>query len=124
MELQVYSDSQLIIKQALNEYQTKDDKLLPYKDLVDKLKEHFTQIEFIQVPRLQNKAANAMATIGSLLEIPREAMQYEFLVDQLHEPTYKNDESTWVYILVGPQSPWYNKIHAYLLNGIMSPHLT
>jgi hypothetical protein len=44
MELQVYGDSQLIINQALDEYQTKDDKLLPYKDLVDQLREHFTQI--------------------------------------------------------------------------------
>lgn len=83
-ELQVYGDSQLIIKQALDEYQTWDDKLLPYKDLVDQLKEHFLHIQFIQVPRLQNKAADAMATIGSLLDIPCEATQYEFFVDPVH----------------------------------------
>ena len=65
-----------------------------------------------------------MATIGSLLEIPCDATQYEFLVEQLHEPAYENDESTRVCILVGPQSPWNHEIHAYLLNGIMSPHLT
>ena len=65
-----------------------------------------------------------MATIGSLLEILCAATQYEFLVEQLHKPTYENDESTWVCILVGPQSPWYHEIHAYLLNGIISPHLT
>ena len=65
-----------------------------------------------------------MATIGSLLEIPCDAMQYEFLVEQLHTSAYENDEATWVCILVGPQSPWYHKIHAYLLNGIISPHLT
>ena len=65
-----------------------------------------------------------MATIGSLLEIPYEAMQYEVLVEQLHKLAYENDESTQVCILVGPQSPWYHKIHAYLLNGIISPHLT
>ena len=64
-----------------------------------------------------------MATIGSLLEIPREAMQYEFLVEQLHTPTYENDESTWVCILVGPQSPWYHEIHAYLKDGMISSHL-
>ena len=65
-----------------------------------------------------------MATIGSLSKIPHEATQYEFLVEQLHEPPYENDESTWFCILVGPQSPWYHEIHAYLLNGIISPHLT
>ena len=36
-KLQVFGDSQLIIKQVLDEYQTKDDKLLPYKELVDQL---------------------------------------------------------------------------------------
>ena len=36
-ELQFFGNSQLIIKQVLDEYQTKDDKLLPYKELVDQL---------------------------------------------------------------------------------------
>ena len=65
-----------------------------------------------------------MATIVSLLEILCDTTQYEFLVEKLHEPAYENDESIWVYIFFGPQSPWYHEIHAYLLNGIISPHLT
>ena len=65
-----------------------------------------------------------MATIGSLLELPQDAMQYEFLVEQLHQPAYENNDSTRVCVLVGPQSPWYHKIHAYLKDGIISPHLT
>ena len=51
-ELQVFGDSQLIIKQVLDEYQTKDDKLLPYKELVNRLKEHFLKLQFTQIPRL------------------------------------------------------------------------
>ena len=35
IELQVFEDSQLIIKKVLDEYQTKDNKLLPYKELTD-----------------------------------------------------------------------------------------
>ena len=65
-----------------------------------------------------------MATIGSLLEIPQEATQYEFLVEQLLTPTYANDDSNRVCFLVGPQSPWYHEIYAYLNDGIISPHLT
>ena len=64
-----------------------------------------------------------MATIGSLLEIPQAATQYEFLVEQLLTPAYANEDSNRVCILVGPQSPWYHEIHAYLNNGIISPHL-
>ena len=65
-----------------------------------------------------------MATIGSLLEIPRDVSQYEFLVKQLHTPAYENADAEMVCVLVGPQSPWYHDILAYLKNGIISPHLT
>ena len=34
-KLHIYRDSQLVIIQVNNEYQTKDDKLLPYKKLID-----------------------------------------------------------------------------------------
>ena len=101
-ELQIFGDSQFIIKQALNEYQTKDEKLLPYKEQVDQLTQHFTRLQFTQVPRIQNKAENAMATIGSLLEIPQATTQYEFLVEQLLTPAYVNEDSNRVCILVGP----------------------
>lgn len=65
-----------------------------------------------------------MTTISSLLEIPRDATQYDFLVEQLLTPAYANDDSNCVCILVGPQSPWYHEIYAYLQDGIISPHLT
>lgn len=45
-ELHVFGDSQLVIRQATNDYQTKDEKLIPYKQMVDDLKQHFTKIDF------------------------------------------------------------------------------
>lgn len=45
-DLQVYGDSQLIIKQVNDEYQTKDDKFLHYHHMVEDLKKHFTSIKF------------------------------------------------------------------------------
>lgn len=65
-----------------------------------------------------------METIGSLLEISCDATQYEFLVEHLHVFAYENTNFDMVCILVCPQSPWYHDIHAYLKNGIISPHLT
>lgn len=38
MELKVYGDFQLVINQINNDYQTKDDNLLPYKRMVDDFK--------------------------------------------------------------------------------------
>lgn len=69
-ELKVYGDSQLVINQINNDYQTKDDKLLPDKRMVDDFKHYFVHITFEQIPSLDNRVANAMATIISLLQIP------------------------------------------------------
>ena len=51
IELNVFGDSQLIINQVNDEYQTKDDKLLPYKRIVDDFKKYFTMITFEQILR-------------------------------------------------------------------------
>lgn len=42
-----------------------------------------------------------MDTIISLMDIPHEASQYQFLVEKLHVLAYKNDESMMVCILLG-----------------------
>ena len=66
-QLNVFGDSQLVINQVNDTYQTRDEKLLPYKRMVDDLKKYFAHITFQQVPRADNKAADAMATLASLL---------------------------------------------------------
>jgi len=45
-ELHVYGDSQLVINQENDEYQTKEEKLIPYKRMVDDFKEYFVVISF------------------------------------------------------------------------------
>ena len=87
-QLNVFGDSQLIINQVNDIYQTKDEKLLPYKRMVDDMKQYFSHITFQQVPRADNKAADAMATLASLLQMPENDLRHEFLVDTLHYPTY------------------------------------
>lgn len=49
-----------------DEYQTKDDKFMLYKIMVDNLKKYFLVILFEHIPRINNKAIDDMATIGSL----------------------------------------------------------
>ena len=46
IELHVFGDSQLIINQVNEEYQTKDDKLIPYKKMVNFLRCYFTFVKF------------------------------------------------------------------------------
>lgn len=50
--LQVYGDSQLVIRQVNDNYQTKDDRLLPYKRMVDDLKKNLQSIMSDHIPRV------------------------------------------------------------------------
>lgn len=124
ISLKVYGDSQLIINQVNDEYQTKDDKLTHYKKLAEDLKEYFLDISFEQIPRVNNRAANTMATIGSLLDIQKNIAKHEFLVEQLLIPSFEVPESEWVCEIVGLSDPWYRDIFAYLKHGILLDNIT
>eukprot|EP01018_Ginkgo_biloba_P022896 Gb_03699 [translate_table: standard] len=87
--------------------------------MVDSLKQYFVQIQFERVPRIHNKSADAMATIGSLLEMQQNTRQSQFLVEQLMIPTYDVPESEMVCEIVGPNSPWYHDIYTYLHDHIL-----
>ena len=45
-KLHIFKDSQLVINQVNNDYQIKDDKLIPYKKLIDSLRNYFTFVTF------------------------------------------------------------------------------
>lgn len=87
---------------------------MSYKCMLDRFQSYFHMLTFEQIPRVQNKAADAMETIGSLLNIPSNVSQFEFLVEQLLVPTYDIPELEMVCELVGPNSPWYQDIYDYL----------
>ena len=44
--LQVFGDSQLVIHQVNDDYETKDDKLMPYKQMTNFLKSKFVTMSF------------------------------------------------------------------------------
>ena len=66
--IQVFSDSQLIINQVQGEYQAKDDSMIQYMTVAQRLIKKFTSCKFTQIPRKQISQANAQANLGSALE--------------------------------------------------------
>lgn len=123
-ELQVYGDSQLVIRQVNDEYQTNDDKLMPYKRMVDSFKHYFLVILFEQVLRVKSRAIDAMATIDSLLDILQNIPRFEFLVEQLFIPAFDIPEFELVCDVVSPNSSCYQETYTYIQHGIIPPHLT
>ncbi|XP_070013942.1 uncharacterized protein [Nicotiana sylvestris] len=69
-ELLVTGDSDLLVRQVLGEWATKNTKILPYLHCVQELIERFTKIEFKHVSRVQNEFVDALATLSSMIQHP------------------------------------------------------
>ena len=92
-----------------NDYQTKDDKLIPYKKLIDSLRNYFTFITFQQIPRVENKV-DAMATLTSILKLEEYESHFEFLVEELPHPAYDSPNDYVMYSMVSHDSSCYSTI--------------
>ncbi|XP_075098908.1 uncharacterized protein LOC107797627 [Nicotiana tabacum] len=69
-ELLVMGDSDLLIWLAQGDWETRDIKLIPYRQCVEDLSKRFKSIEFRYIPRFHNELADALATLASMLPYP------------------------------------------------------
>ena len=117
--MHIHGDSQLVIHQVNDVYQTKDEKLIPYKRMVDDLKKYFISITFEQIPRMENKVADAVATLSTLLQQLEHELCYEFLVEALSYPAYDSPETRMICTVVGYDSSRYKNLFSYLHDQII-----
>ncbi|XP_019230716.1 PREDICTED: uncharacterized protein LOC109211616 [Nicotiana attenuata] len=72
-ELLIMGDSDLIIRQAQGEWETRDVSINPYRQHVEDLSKRFKSIKFRYSPRSHNELADALATLASMLPYPGNA---------------------------------------------------
>ncbi|XP_070014089.1 uncharacterized protein [Nicotiana sylvestris] len=75
----VLGDSDLLVHQIQGEWDTRDLKLIPYRQCLHDLCQRFRSVEFRQIPRIHNEVTDALATLASMLHHPDKAY-----VDPLH----------------------------------------
>ncbi|XP_070005168.1 uncharacterized protein [Nicotiana sylvestris] len=108
-ELLVMGDCDLLIRQALAEWETRDIKLIPYRQCVRDLSKKFKSIEFRYIPRFHNKLADALATLASMLPYPGNTH-----IDPL-EIQVRNQHGYCNTIETEPDGePWYHDIKRFL----------
>ncbi|XP_022158485.1 uncharacterized protein LOC111024965 [Momordica charantia] len=66
--LQILSDSELIVNQITEEYQTKEPQMEKYLGKVRSHLSHFQAYEISQIPRFENSNADALAKLASTYE--------------------------------------------------------
>uniref|UniRef100_A0A1U7WWA1 Uncharacterized protein LOC104230463 n=1 Tax=Nicotiana sylvestris TaxID=4096 RepID=A0A1U7WWA1_NICSY len=107
-ELLVMGDSHLIIRQDQGEWETRDIKLIPYRQCVQDLSRRFKSIEFRYIPMFHNELADALATLASILPYPDNTH-----IDPL-EIQVRNQHGYCNTIETEPDGePWYHDIKRF-----------
>uniref|UniRef100_A0A1S4B7N2 RNase H type-1 domain-containing protein n=1 Tax=Nicotiana tabacum TaxID=4097 RepID=A0A1S4B7N2_TOBAC len=108
-ELLVMGDSDLLIRQAQGDWETRDIKLIPYRQCVEDLSKRFKSIEFRYIPRFHNELVDALATLASMLPYPGNTHIDPLEIQIQDQHGYCNT------IEVEPDGePWYRDIKQFL----------
>jgi len=124
--LHIYGDSQLIVIKVNEIYNTKDEKLITYKNIISKLLVCFEEYQLKNIPRNNNKLVDAMASAALLISIEVEGREATFIIKNLETPSIVEENSKMVCVAqkVGYEvNPWYQHIFKYLRDNFMDPML-
>ncbi|PKI60085.1 hypothetical protein CRG98_019520, partial [Punica granatum] len=110
-ELEVFGDSMLTIFQTLGQWKTKDAKLVPYHEYLERLTENFEDISFTYTPRMKNQFANALVTLTSMVSITRENLIEPLEIEIAKGPAHCNAIEAF------EAKPWYKDIRNFLRTG-------
>ncbi|PKI78397.1 hypothetical protein CRG98_001218 [Punica granatum] len=114
-ELEVFGDSMLTIFQTLGQWKTKDAKLVPYHEYLERLTENFEDITFTYTPRMNNQFADALATLASMVSITKENLMEPLEIEITKGPAHCNA------IEASEAKPWYEDIKNILRTGRCPP---
>ncbi|XP_022156966.1 uncharacterized protein LOC111023794 [Momordica charantia] len=107
-KLKVFGDSMLVIHQLREEWEIRDTKLLPYKQLITELSQEFDEISFDYMPRENNQVAYALATLSVMftLELNEEFRMIKFgrryIPASCMSIEKELDSNPWFHDIMGP----------------------
>ncbi|XP_070036337.1 uncharacterized protein [Nicotiana tomentosiformis] len=108
-ELLIMGDSDLIIRQAQGEWETRDIKLIPYRQHVEDLSKRFKSIEFGYIPRFHNELADALATLALMMPYPGNVHIDPLEIQIRERHGYCNTIEIEPYV-----QPWYHDIKRFM----------
>ena len=108
-EVLVLGNSDLLVHQIQGEWETRDLKLIPYRQCLHDLCQRFRSVEFRHIPRVHNEVADALATLASMLHHPDKAY-----VDPLHIQV--RDQHAYCNMIEEEldSEPWFHDIKEYI----------
>ncbi|GFS29293.1 hypothetical protein Acr_00g0006120 [Actinidia rufa] len=111
--LEVFSDSQLVVNQVQGDYLAKDARMIAYLGEVKAVSAKIKEFKIHQIPREDNKKADALANLAST---------FEFISDRCIPLEFLTSPSIVIanQVLQTEENPtWLDEIIAYLREGIL-----
>lgn len=99
----MYGDSALVISQVRGDWETRDKKLIPYREHGVKLIPYFDEITFHYIPREENQLADTLATLASMFKVKWKDEAPIIRIYHLDEPVHclateaESDDKPWFY---------------------------
>ena len=111
-QLEVYSDSQLVVRQIEDTYEAKSERMILYLRKVRDLLKKFVLVQVKHVPRAENSRADALAKLATASQ---EDLSMSTPVEYLAEPSI--DLYGEVVAQVGSKPTWMEPIWDYIIDG-------
>ncbi|XP_050909916.1 uncharacterized protein LOC127123764 [Lathyrus oleraceus] len=114
--LDVYGDSALVVNQIKGEWETNQPSLIPYRDYARRISTFFTEVEFHHIPREDNRMADALATLASMIVV-------RWWNDVPNITVMRLDRPAHIFAIeeVNDDKPWYFDIKNFLQNQVYPP---
>ena len=113
-QLEVYSYSQLVVKQIDDDYEAKGKKMICYLKKVCELLKKFIWVQVKHIPRTENSQAEALVKLVIVLQ---DDLDIRVLAEHLMEPSVVVNSDEVVPVMT--TSSWMGPIWDYLLNEIL-----
>ena len=107
-QMEVFGDSNLVLKQIQGDWRTRDVKLRLYYAYLELLVGRFDDLRYTCLPRAQNQFADALATLASFMDFSIGVVIRPLLIESRFAPAYC--------CLIGKTEvqddlPWYHDIY-------------
>ncbi|RVW39425.1 Ribonuclease HI [Vitis vinifera] len=80
-QMEVFGDSNLVLRQIQGDWKIRDVKLRPYHAYLELLVARFDDLRYVHLPRAQNRFADALATLASSVDIPIDVVIRPLLIE-------------------------------------------
>ncbi|KAK0602972.1 hypothetical protein LWI29_000043 [Acer saccharum] len=116
-ELEIFSDSQVVVNQVLDEYQAREEHMIAYLDIAKRLLRKFKVYRISQIPREENEKADALSKLASATTSIRSKA---IPVAHLTKPSTAESEEVMIAEIRPSTGDWTYKFRKYLEENILS----